>query len=106
VARLIKSRLGDDTDACEKGHQQCAKRKVDVEKQQGLNFCDSPRKLRGIYLLKRLSQDEYKVAMPSAKKQGVLCNISTVPLAKAAILYYKTACWVLLAGYWRLRASN
>jgi hypothetical protein len=31
VARLIKSRLGDDTDACEKGHQQFAKRKVDVE---------------------------------------------------------------------------
>jgi hypothetical protein len=92
VARLIKSRLGDDTDACEKEHQQCAKRKVDVEKQQGLNFCDSPRKLRGIYLLKRLSQDEYKAAMPSVKKQDVVCNISTAPLAKRGSNFYKTAC--------------
>jgi hypothetical protein len=110
VARMwpdsLKVALGDDTDACEKVHQQFAKRKVDVEKQQGLNFCDSPRKLRVIYLLKRLSQDEYKAAMPSTKKQDVLYNISTVPLAKAAILYYKTACWAVLAGYWRLRVNE
>jgi hypothetical protein len=33
-------------------------------------------------LLKRLSQDEYKAAMPSVKKQDVVCNISTAPLAK------------------------
>jgi hypothetical protein len=79
---------------------------VDVEKQQGLNFCDSPRKLRGIYLLNRLSEDECKTAIPSSKNQDVLCNISTVPLAKAAILYYKTACWAVLAGYWRLSASD
>jgi hypothetical protein len=59
VARPIKDALGDNADTCEKVHQQFAKRKVDVEKQQGLNFCDSPRKLRGIYLLNRLSQDEY-----------------------------------------------
>jgi hypothetical protein len=86
VARPIKDALGNNTDACEKAHQQFAKRRVDVEKQQGLNFCDSPRKLRVIYLLKQLSQDEYKAAMPSAKKQDVVCNISTVPLAKAAML--------------------
>jgi hypothetical protein len=90
VARMwpdsLKVALGDSVDECEKVHQQFAKRIVDVEKQQGLNFCDTPKKLRVIYLLNRLSQDEYKVAMLSAKKQGAKCNISTVPLAKAMIL--------------------
>jgi hypothetical protein len=84
---------------------------VVVEKQQGLNFCDSPRKLRGIYLLNRLSQDEYKVAMPRAKKQGVLCNISTVSLAKAAILLLQnsmlsSACWALTLECQRLKTLS
>jgi hypothetical protein len=90
VARMwpdsLKVALGDNADACEKVHQQFAKRIVDVEKQQGLNFCDSPKKLRVIYLLNRLSQDEYIAATPSAKKQDIVCNISSVPLAKAMIL--------------------
>jgi hypothetical protein len=91
VARMwpdsLEVTLEDNTVECEKVHQQFAKRIVDVEKQQSLNFCDTPKKLQVIYLLNRLSQDEYKTAMPSAEKQGTfICNISSVSLAKALIL--------------------
>jgi hypothetical protein len=91
VARMwpdsLEVTLEDNTVECEKVHQQFAKRIVDVEKQQSLNFCDTPKKLQVIYLLNRLSQDEYKTAMPSAEKQGAfICNISSVSLAKALIL--------------------
>ena len=88
VARMwpdtLKAALGNNSDACEKVHQQFAKRVVNIKEQQGFNFCDSPRKLRVIYLLNRLSRDEYKKAMPSMP--GYNAFISTVPLAKAIIL--------------------
>lgn len=91
VARMwpdsLKVALGHNADECEKVHQQFAKRIVNVEKQQGFNFCDNPKKLRVIYLLNRLSQDEYKTAVPSAQGQhGWVCDISTVSFAKALIL--------------------
>jgi hypothetical protein len=92
VARPINDALGNNADACEKVHQKFAKRIVDVEKQQGLNFCDSPRKLRVIYLLKRLSQDEYKVTMPSAKSKMLYAISAQYPWQKRQCYCYKAAC--------------
>jgi hypothetical protein len=52
-------------------------------------------------LLNRLSEDECKTAIPSSKNQDVLCNISTVPLAKGVMLLLQNS---MLDGAYRALA--
>jgi hypothetical protein len=85
----------------EKVHQQFAKRVVNVEKEAGFNFCDSPKKLTAIYVLNRVSPEEYEVLR--AKQQGLeksagVCHISPVPAAKALILLLQNS---ILGGAYR-----
>jgi hypothetical protein len=76
-----------------KVHQQFAKRQVNVDNEAGFDFCDTPKALRVIYLLNRVSPAEYQAyqgqqqGMPIHGEQDAgVCHITAVPAAKALML--------------------
>jgi hypothetical protein len=109
VARMwpdsLKVALGNNADGCAKVHQQFTKRIVNIEKQQGFNFCNSPKKLRVIYLLNRVTADEYKSQVSgTGESMSLICKISVVPLAKALILLLQNS--ILGSAYRVLELEN
>lgn len=77
VARMWPDALNDiqlnSSEQYQKVHEKFEKRIVDLEKVQGLNFCNTPQKLHVIYLLNRLPKNK--------NSNTPLCEI--VPIAKA-----------------------
>jgi hypothetical protein len=85
VARMWPETLeiidNQNTDELVKVHESFAKKIININKDSGFDFCNQAKKLKTIYILKRIEES----AEVNSTNSNV-CNITTLPSAEAVIL--------------------